>query len=164
MAMSDDELEASAAEIFKHFDRCEAANGRLLHLREWALSLFCWDGLLPVAVIAIPNLLNFLLPKWDFGIAMLAVFGPVIALSIRFVIGWGRMRSGQVYVWQMVVFTAAISALFLFEAFLLNDQVGGGPKIADPTVILTMFLLYMALMAIALFPFRTLNMDNELAD
>lgn len=153
--MTDDELTAAAADVFKHFDRSEAVNERVLRLKEWALSVFCWDGLLPITVLSIPNLVKSLLPNWQFGLAMLAVFGPVIALSIRFVFGWKRMRRGQAYVWQTIVFTFAISALFLFEAFILNDQIGGGPKIADPPVLVVMFFLYLAMMAIALFPFHT---------
>jgi uncharacterized membrane protein len=114
----------------------------------------CWDGLLPIAVLAIPNLVALLFPNCQNLIAAFAVFTPVIALSVRFVVGWKRMRSGKSYVWQTIVFTIAISALFLFEAFVLNDQLGGGPKIADPTVLLVMFLSYLSIMAIALFPFR----------
>jgi hypothetical protein len=154
MVMTDEELTAANKEEFKQFERSEAATERTLRLRDWLLSVLCWDGLLPIAVLTIPNLVAFLFPGWQFGIVMLGVFGPVIALCVRFVVGWKRMRSGQSYVWQLVVFTLAISALFLFEAFLLNDQIGGGPKIADPTVLLVMFLSYLTMMALALFPFR----------
>jgi hypothetical protein len=154
MAMMDEELSGTAAEVFKHFDRREAATERALQLREWILTVLRWDGLLPVAVIAIPNLAQLIFPNWQFVIALFGVFTPVVALTVRFVIGWNRMRRGQAYVWQLIVFTAAISALFLFEAFILNDQVGGGPKIAEPTLLLNMFLFYLTMMAIALFPFR----------
>jgi hypothetical protein len=155
ISMTDDESRAAAAaDVFKHFERRKIAGERMLLLRDWALSVFCWDGLLPVVVITIPNLVALLLPNWQGGIAAFAVFTPVIALSVRFVVGWKRMRSGKSYVWQTIVFTIGISALFLFEAFVLNDQLGGGPKIADPTVLLVMFLSYLAMMALALFPFR----------
>ena len=153
-AMRDDELAASAAEVFKHFDRREAANEWALRLREWLILLFCWDGLLPIAVIGIPNLVKFLFPNWQIGLAILFVFVPVAALSIRFVIGWQRMQVGKAYGWQMVIFTVAISALFLFEAFILNDEIGNGPKIADPQTLITMFAIYVTMMAIAMFPFR----------
>ena len=156
--MTDDELTGAVADVFKHFDRSEAVSERVLRLKEWALSVFCWDGLLPITVFSIPNLVKSLLPNWQFGLAVLAVFGPVIALSIRFVFGCKRMQRGQAYVWQTIVFTFAISALFLFEAFILNDQIGGGPKIADPTVLVVMFFLYLAMMAIALFPFHTFDL------
>jgi hypothetical protein len=152
--MTDHELAKIADEIFGHFDRREAAPERTRRLREWALSVFCWDGLLPVAVLSIPKILHVVFPNWKIGLAIVAVFGPVLALSIRFVFGWQRMRRGQAYIWQLIVFTVAISALFLFEAFILNDELGGGPKIADPTVVSVMFLVYLAMMAIALFPAR----------
>ena len=152
--MTDDELTASAAEVFKHFDRREAADEWVLRLKEWLILLICWDGLLPIAVIGIPSLVNFLFPNWQIGLAILGVFVPVAALTIRFVIGWQRMRIGKAYGWQMVLFTIAISALFLFEAFILNDEIGKGPKIADPQVLITMFAIYVAMMAIAMFPFR----------
>jgi hypothetical protein len=156
MAIKDDELTAAAAHLFSHFDCREAASQRTRQLWEWALSLISWDGILPIAVLATPNLMRLLLPNLNPVLAFMAVFGPVIALSIRFVIGWGRMRSGRAYVWQLIVFTVAISSLFLCEAFILNDQFGGGPKIADPPALLVMFLVYLIMMAIALFPFCSL--------
>ena len=64
------------------------------------------------------------------------------------------MRSGRAYAWQLMVFTIGISALFLFEEFILNDQIGQGPKIADPPTLLVMFGVYLTMMAVALFPFR----------
>ena len=160
--MTDDELEVASSEVFKHFERSVVSSERILCLREWALSVVCWDGLLPIAVLAIPNLVALLLPNWQGVIASFAVFVPVVALSVRFVVGFNRMRSGKSYVWQTVVFTLAISALFLFEAFILNDQIGGGPKIADPTVLLVMFLSYLTMMAIALFPFRRREKSAEI--
>jgi hypothetical protein len=153
IAMTDDESAAAHAEVFKHFERSTVSGERMRRLKEWAVSLVCWDGLLPIAVLAIPNLVALLLPNCQGIIAMLGVT-PVVALSVRFVIGWKRMKNGKSYGWQTIVFTFAISALFLFEAFLLNDQIGGGPKIADPTGLLVMFLSYLVTMAVALFPFR----------
>jgi hypothetical protein len=159
--LTDEELVMAAAEVFQHFDRHEAADERTAQLRDWALSVFCWDGLLPVAVIAIPNLTKFVLPNWQFGLAMVAIFSPVVAFSVRFAYGWARMRRGQAYIWQTIIFTVAISALFLCEAFILNDQFGGGPKIAEPTVLLVMFALYFTTVAIALFPFRVASSNRQ---
>ncbi len=153
--MTDDELKAFAGQVFAHFDHREAANERSRRLKDWALSVFCWDGILPLVVFALPGCVKLLLPRWDFGIAFIAVFVPVSALSIRFTIGWQMMRRSQSYIWQTVLFTVSISALFLFEAFVLNDQIGNGPKIADPIVLLVMLLTYFALMSIALFPLRS---------
>ncbi len=94
---------------------------------------------------------------------MLSVFVPLAALCVRFVFGWKRMRKGQSQAWQMMVFIVGISALFLFEAFLLND-LGPGPKIADPTTLLIMFGVYLAMMALALFPFRREGMSASIGD
>jgi hypothetical protein len=158
MAISDEEQTANADEVFKNFDRCEAPDEKARSLRRWAVSLFCWDGLLPLAVIGWPNLLKLLWPNWELGLALAGIGLPVIALSIRFVMGWVRLRGNQSYVWQTVIFTIGISALFLFEAFLLNDQIAKGPKIAHPTTLITMFLVYFAAMSIALFPLRNPGM------
>jgi hypothetical protein len=152
--MTDDELAAVNAEVFKHFDFREGVHKGTSRIKEWVITLLCWDGLLPIAVLSIPNLVALLFPNWPFGIAIFGLFLPVVALCVRFVFGWKRMRGGQAYGWQMIVFTVAISALFLFEAFLLNDQVGPGPKIADPTTLVVMYCVYLAMMVLALFPFR----------
>lgn len=152
--MTEDEQAAFTAGALKTVGFREGAPEQTSQIKEWLITLICWDGLLPIAVFSVPNLVAFLFPNWQFVISMLAVFGPVAALCVRFVFGWTRMKSGQAYVWQMIVFTIGISALFLFEAFVLNDQVAPGPKIAYPSTLLVMFLVYMGMMALALFPFR----------
>lgn len=154
--MMKDDYRNAAAEVFRHFERRGASHKPATIIVEWILNVFCWDGLLPIAVVGIPTLVQFLLPNWQVLFGILFLICPVTALSIRFVIGWQRMRSGRSYYWQMLLFTIAVSALFLFEAFILNDQMVQGPKIADPQVLLTMFAVYLSMMAIALFPFRAL--------
>jgi hypothetical protein len=157
--MADDESTYAAADVFAHFERGRETSEQASQLWKWALTLLCWDGVLPVVVISFPNLLKHLFPNWAVGLAMAAVFAPVLALGARFVIGWIRMRQGHARIWQLVLFTIAISSLFFFEAFLLNDQVGDGPKIGDPTVLLIMFLVYLTMMAFALFPLRNHTSD-----
>lgn len=153
----DDELNAVAADVFRYFDRREAADERKAQLKAWAWSILCWDGILPVAVVTIPSLLKVIAPNWKLGLALVCVFLPVVALSYRFVIGWARMRAGKSYAWQLIVFTLAISALFLFEAFILNDEIGGGPKIANLRALFVMFAMYVSMMSIALYPFQRVD-------
>jgi hypothetical protein len=158
--MSDDELVTLADQKYLELARAEKNPGWTPRLRDWALSVFCWDGLLPIIVIAIPNFMQFVLPNWKIGNECVAVFCPVIALGFRFVVGYIRMRDGQSYFWQMIVFIVAISTLFLAEEFILSDQIGRGPKIADPFTLLEMFSLYLLTMAIALFPFRSVSFTS----
>jgi len=154
--MRDDELNAAAAEVFRHFERRESSHKSATIMIEWVLSVFCWDGLLPIAVVGIPTLVQLWMPNWQILLGLLFVICPVTAMSIRFVIGWQRMRRGQSYIWQMVLFIVGISSLFLFEMFILNDQIANWPKIADPQVLLMMFAVYLSMMAIALLPVRAL--------
>ncbi|MFO0788757.1 MAG: hypothetical protein U0805_04815 [Pirellulales bacterium] len=158
--MTDEEINAIAAERFRELDRYEEAGERAGQLKDWAWSVLCWDGVLPIVVIGIPIVVQWMAPNGQILLAPMFGLLPVVALCVRFVFGWNRMRRGEAYVWQMVFFTVAISALFLFEMFILNDQIAKGPKIADPQVLATMFAVYLSMMAIALFPLRKLPMKR----
>jgi hypothetical protein len=124
--------------------------------RNWVLTIFCWDGLLPVVVILLPVGLKFILPRWPVVGAIAGLLLPVTALSVRVVVGFIRLRSGHSFLWQLIVFLVGISTLFLVEAFWLNDLTMPGPKINQPTLLLQMFLFYLLMMTFSLFPAREL--------
>lgn len=158
--MTDAELTELATETFKRIDRSEAMSARSRRLKEWVVTVCCWDGVLPLAVVGLPGVLKFMFPRWNLGLALAAVFVPTLALGIRFVFGWLKLRRNGSYIWQIVLFTVAISALFLTEAFLLNDQLGNGPKIADPAIMLTLLAVYFTAMLIAFLPLRIPEADR----
>jgi hypothetical protein len=157
MTMTDDELAAAAAEVFKHFDRREAASERTVRLKKWALSVLCWDGALPLAVVAVPKLVSMIFANRQGAMELTFVIVPVVAFVIRYLNGISRYRNHQLYVWQLVVFFAAILLLFALDALLILALiVQNGPPESFWAVWFTLYGIYFAVMAIAMFPGRAL--------
>lgn len=155
--MRDDELAAEAAEAFSHFDRVGAASEESQRIRGWALSLLCWDGLLPLAVIAAPKVVQFAMPMRQGALEITFVVVPVAAFVLRFVNGHMRFQSGQMYLWQLAVFYLAIFLLFIIDAMLTMAQMVNGPVTSETVQCLcAMYLIYLVLIAVALFPARAL--------
>jgi hypothetical protein len=121
---------------------------------EWALTVFCWDVLMPFVVILVPITANLMFPQQQVVAGTVSIFCTLIAYTIRFLIGWIKMRTGQLYIWQGIIFIVAVSLLFVLETIILTDQFRRGPRAAGPIALLKMFLIYLALMGIAMFPFR----------
>jgi hypothetical protein len=123
--------------------------------REWALNILCWDGVLPVAVITVPKIVMLLFPMMPGARELTFIIVPVTAFVIRYVNGRMRFRSGELYIWQLVVFFMALCVLFVFDAILTMMQLvqKGVPREAYLTAGV-IYLIYLSLMAIALFPAR----------
>jgi hypothetical protein len=154
--MTDDELTAIAAEVFKHFDRREAATERTIRLREWALSLFCWDGILPFTVIAISVALKLLVPKLEILHIFAIVVVPIAAFFVRLAIGNKHFQRVQHYGWQMVLFALAIFFLVSVDAFFIIIQVFPQQLEAGDWLTLGgLYLVYLLVVGVALFPLRS---------
>jgi hypothetical protein len=152
--MTDEELTLAAEERFLEFDRREAADERAHQYRDWALSVFCWDGVLPFAVVMAPIITKLLLPGNEAVLAFVGISGAIGAFSFRFVVGYLRMHSRPTYLFQNLAFVVAICVLFLFETIWAVDNFGKGPRITTWAGLLYMYGCYLVLMAIALFPTR----------
>ncbi len=160
--MTDDELKATAGEVFKHFDRRESASERTLRLREWAISVSCWDGALPLAVIAIPKGVSILFANRQGAMLLTCIYVPIVAFVIRYLNGISRYRNRQMYIWQLLLFFIAILLLFALDALLvLSIMVQNGMPDNFWAILLTMFGVYVAIMAIAMFPARTFADSNQ---
>jgi hypothetical protein len=155
--MMDERSTLSADEILQHFDKRDASDSPYLN---WALSVFCWDGALPFAVVTAPILTKVLLPGNEAVLAFVGIFGAIGAFSVRFVAGYVRMHSRPSYLLQNLAFVVAICVLFVCETIWAVDHAGKGPKIATWTSLLYMYGCYLGLMALALFPFKGCHRGN----
>jgi hypothetical protein len=149
--MENDSFSNDKKQAFVEAQRAVYKKIRAELYRNWVLTIFCWDGLLPVVVILLPVCLKIIMPRLPVIAGVAGILVPLTALSIRVVVGFKRLLRGQSYLWQLIVFLVGISILFLVEAFWLNDLVMPGPKISQPTLLSQMFLFYLLMMTISLF-------------
>lgn len=123
---------------------------------DWILSVLCWDGLLPLAVVASPTIVAFLLPGRQGALELTFVVVPITAFLSRAWNGRRRFLRGDMFVWQVVIFGFAILLLVLLDAMLIMFHlinVGRVPAEAYYTWA-CLFFVYLTLMGIALFPAR----------
>jgi uncharacterized membrane protein YbjE (DUF340 family) len=117
--------------------------------------IFCWDGLLPLVVVLTPIIVKSAFPKWEAGFIFVGIFAPIGAFAARFLIGYVRMRKETGFLLQNLAFVAAVILLFIGETILSVDHLDKrGPKIANWSTLLFIYLAYLGFMAIALFPAR----------
>jgi hypothetical protein len=146
IAMTDDELNLSA----------ESAEYRARQYKEWALNLICWDGPLPAAIIVLPMTVSLLFPKQEALIIFTNIAVPITAFFIRAAAADRHFKEGVQYGWQQVLFLCSIFFLVFVDALAIVLQ-----NVADPVAIsewlflLAMYLVYLPLIGLSLFPFRT---------
>jgi len=151
--MTDDELTRAADQLFLELDREELRTERTEEIKHWAMMIFCWDGLLPFALVIAQVTVSVVFPRNEVAIAFVGVFGPIAAFAVRFFVGYLRWQSQRTYVLQNFAFVVAICLLFLVETIWSVDRLDAkGPQIATWSSLLLMYSCYMALIAIALFP------------
>ncbi len=124
----------------------------------WIANLFVWDGVLPMLVVAIPELLRVLFPN---PLANKGVMTPVELVSLLVPITFFIVRIARgstlfplIYSWQRVCFFLALFPLALAECVIVLI---GGNRQAFPDAeagALVLFAVYICLMAIATLPIR----------
>jgi hypothetical protein len=153
--MTDDELTLSAEAVFLDLDRREAAEYRAKRYREWAINLICWDGPLPAAIVGIPMTVNLLFPKQEALIIFANIAVPITAFFIRAAVADRHFKEGEQYGWQQFLFVCSIFCLVFVDALAIVLQDGAGPvAITEWLFLLAMYLVYLPLIGLSLFPFR----------
>jgi len=151
--MTDDELNFAAIEVFTYLDHCEAADERNAQLKNWAWSVLCWDGALPLVVVCVPQIVRLVFPGQLNLIVAAALLVPIIAFFVRGAHAFHQYRCGSRYIWQTGLFVLAIIALALAETvFILFESM---PNIADGIdwcILGLLYLGYLVAIAAALFP------------
>jgi hypothetical protein len=114
-----------------------------------------WDGALPLSVMIIPALIRFLFANRQGFLEITFVVIPVVAFLIRMASGMSRFRSQQMYWWQLTFFFVAIFLLCVLDALLvLHALIQGPPPAGFWLVCLTIYAIYLAIIAIAMYPLR----------
>ena len=134
----------------------------------WLWLVFCWDGLLPMCVLSIPQLaLKF---GADRGTSeTLAIVTPILAFFVRLFIGVRKLSRNQcgptLRCFQFAVFfLAAILLVCIDSLMILSIEMNDGKLWANPGDMTFMFALlavYFSAMLFAFYPGRTLKSPSE---
>ena len=126
---------------------------------DWLRRLVMWDGILPLAVWAVPRAVQWLLPGERWPIEVLGVTLPIVAFIARFFAGMAVVRRQQ----PSAVFHAVkVVILFFGLFFLMIIDVAMILKLAMPKGAFEqpgdligfalLYGLYVAMMALATWP------------
>jgi hypothetical protein len=125
-------------------------------LATWLLRLLTWDGILPICILALPPLLEWLFPNNNLvGIIYVAV--AITAFFIRLAIGARHIETNNCPVFvqhfQFGLFFLAIVELLFLDALMMAVpmwRLGNG----DLLVLAVLLGIYLTLMAAAMYPGR----------
>jgi hypothetical protein len=135
-----------------------------LDVRAWLVRVITWDGVLPACVLLVPSVVALVLPNRRGAIEITAVALPIVAFLIRFRVGKRHIDSNHcgeaMKVFQLCIFSLGILALVLFDAFVVLIHVmprrAGGITPADLFELAIPVSIYLAIMALAMYPGRRL--------
>jgi hypothetical protein len=135
-----------------------------LDVRSWLVRVFPWDGVLPVCIALAPSVIGLVLPNKRGAIEITAVVLPIAAFLIRFRAGKRHIGSNHccaaMKIFQLCIFCLGILALVLVDAFVVLLHVipwHAGAMTADDLLVLAIPVsIYLALMALAMYPGRRL--------
>ena len=124
-------------------------------MRDWLRMFLTWDGLMPLAVAAVPALAATLLPDNDAAVAVATVLVPIVAALARAAIGARQIRrlcGGHLPLGRQVALPAAIVFLLLFEGAVAIFVFADDEPAAAWIYPLALYVAYMAFAAMAFFP------------
>jgi hypothetical protein len=129
----------------------------------WLLKLVAWDGVLPVAVLLMPTVVETLFPNRRGVMEVAAVTVPILVFFIRFFVAkrhiFSNQCTGLVRGIQLVALCVAILVLLLIDSFIiLAHEMPKGAMFATDTDLLVWAVLiavYVTCMAFAMFPGST---------
>jgi hypothetical protein len=135
----------------------------------WLLTLLCWDGALPAFVAGVPALVHLLRPPdvvevlVVIGLPIAAFFWRIVAYNRYWVEQGESVDPGNI---RPLAFLAAIFILVLLEALLasLNLFPKNGMRGKDWVALAVMYLAYLILMGVALWPVSGASNAPELVD
>jgi hypothetical protein len=156
MSITDVELNYMTEPSFLELDRHEFADYRNARFKDWALSLCCWDGMVPVFVIGLTMTFHLLFPGNEVINSLAACFIPIAAFFFRAAMADGQFNRKEQYSWQHLLFFFAIFYLVFVEALviLLLVEAGSIVTIVDFLVLVLLYSLYLLAVGAALFPLR----------
>ena len=127
----------------------------------WMARIVTYDGLLPVTVWLTPWLMAFVFPNRHGVIELLAVVLPVVGCLVRFALGRRMIASNlcsvQVRRGQFAALSLGLVLLALIDCVIVLLYVmprGAFGQPADWAVLVGLWFLYFAFMAVAMYPGR----------
>lgn len=146
-----------------------ASSGGTVNYRGWLVSVVCWDGILPVCILATPQLALSLGVDRPV-IESLSITMPIVAFFVRIEVGRRRIAGNHcapiLRCFQFVVFFLAavhlvcIDALMLVSMEMYNGRLWANP--ADLIVWCILLSIYFFAMVFALYPGRVSEFDPGL--
>ena len=119
----------------------------------WLISIIYWDGILPMALLAIPGWLPLHLLHDDV-VCLIYVLLAIAFFFIRIRIACRRFQEADLLGWQWLAFWCGIILLMLLEVSLLGMRDMAHMVTAhDWRVWFVLYGVYWVLMAAAFFPF-----------
>ena len=168
----DTEVSQNGSSMTRHVDRPVPGNVPegipSINYGGWLWLVFCWDGLLPMLVLSIPQLA--LKSGADRGTSeALAILTPIIAFFVRLCIGIRKLSRNHcgpiLQVFQFAVFfLAAILLVCIDSLMVLSMEMNDGEFWTNPGDMIVMFALlavYFSAMLFAFYPGRTLEPSSE---
>ena len=106
-------------------------------------------------VVALSELVRWLFPKHDNIQIVFNAVVPIAAFFIRAAMADRHFGRGEQYRWQILLFFGTLFYLaFLDAVFIVNCFLNNQVKVNDWYALGIMYLIYLLLMSIALFPLR----------
>jgi hypothetical protein len=123
-------------------------------LTTWLFRLLTWDGILPICILLIPSLVEWLNPNGNVnGIIYVAI--AIAAFFIRAEVGGRHIESNNcsetVRRIQAGLFFLAIFILAFLDAFVMAVPVGALGQ-EDYAILAILLAVYFTLMALAMYP------------
>lgn len=139
---------------------------RRINLISWLLAVAIWDGLLPVAIVLLPMLIQLAVPNRREPIEVIAIVVPMAAFFVRMWVGAQRIRSNYCARWfqiiQFIGFVLGLFILVLLDAVVILSHImpPGAFALSDYKIFAVMFGTYYLLMLFAMYPGRELVPDE----
>ena len=143
-------------------------HSRHINYAGWLWLVFCWDGLLPICVLSIPQLaLKFGADRDT--VEGLAIVTPILAFFVRLFIGVRKLSRNQcgptLRCFQFAVFfLAAILLVCIDSLMILSMEMNDGKLWANPGDMIVMLILlavYFSTMLFVFYPGRTIEPPSE---
>ena len=133
-----------------------------MRYRKWLVQLFVWDGLLPLLIINFAVILPIVIPKPRWIAELAAVFLPIFGFFVRMRVAYAHAEENQSNGFQYIAFWMALLLLMCLDALLIlfvqaGQRIGAG----DWQAWLTLYGVYLLIIAFALFPFVRAEPDEQ---
>ena len=124
-------------------------------MREWLRTLLIWDGVLPLAVSAVPAAVALLFPKNAIAEVSTFILVPIFAALVRAGVGAQKVRNlcnGELPATRQLALATAIVLLLLFEGMVSALTFADDEPASAWAYPVGFYLCYLAAIAFAFTP------------